>query len=296
MPSFKALCLAGVASFAGAAAAHAADLPFLPPPPPYYEPPAPVGLGGNWYLRGDTGIAIADLRTRPSSYVGSVPDLRYENSSLDDSGTIDVGVGYRFNNYFRADITGEYRSAAHFGATESYNIGAFATDQYGNPPGNSSRAYDNYSGSIRSIVGLVNGYVDVGTWYGITPFVGAGVGVANINVKNVTDISYGSGALNGAGNGGGGFSGSHSQTNFAFALMAGLDLAVTQNLTLELGYRYLNLGNASSAAIACNSTPSCPFEVQHYKIQSNDIRLGFRYTFADYAPPPPPQLPLIRKY
>ena len=222
-----------------------------------------------------------------------MPDAHFEQSSLDDSPIIDVGVGYRFNNYFRADVTGEYRGSALFTANQSYNIGAFATDQYGNPPPNGARAYDYYSAHIRSIVGLVNGYVDVGTWYGVTPFFGAGVGVANVGVRNLTDISYGSGAAYGAGNGGGGFAPDHSQTNFAFALMAGLDFAVTPNVTLELGYKYLNEGNVSSSPIACASSPSCPNEVQHYKLQSNDIRLGFRYSFLDVAPP---RAPIIARY
>ncbi len=186
------------------------------------------------------------------------------------SGFIDAGVGYRFNNYIRADVTGEYRTAAHYSAIESYNQG------YYNVPADGSRGYDTYSGSIRSVVGLLNGYVDVGTWYGVTPFVGAGVGVANVAVRNVIDLSpYG----------GFGFAPDHSQTNFAFAFMAGLDFAVTPNLSLELGYRYLNLGNASSGHIACANEEPCPNEVQHYRLQSNDIRLGFRYSFADYAPP-----------
>ncbi len=293
MASFKAFCLAGVASLAVTATAHAADL--LPPPPPVvYQPPvAPLALDGAFYLRGDVGVGINDLRTKPSTFDTYVPDVRYENSSITDSPIIDLGVGYRFNNYFRADITGEYRGTAEFHANESYNIGAFAYDQYGNPPPNDARAYDNYSAHIRAVVGLVNGYVDIGTFYGITPFVGAGVGVANINVKGLTDISYGSGAYNGAGNGGGGFAQSHSQNNFAFAAMAGLDFAVTPNVTLELSYKYLNMGNASSGAINCVSANSCPNEVQHYKLQANDIRLGFRYTLANFLPPPPP---LIRKY
>ena len=294
MVSFKALCLVGVASLVATTASQAADLLPSPqmPEPPIFQP-ASV-LSGNVYLRGDVGIGVADLRTRESTFDTPVPDVRYEQSNLNDSGIIDVGVGYRFNQYFRADVTGEYRTAAAYSATESYNVGAFFPDQFGNPAPNGARAYDNYSGSIRSIVGLVNGYVDVGTWWCVTPFFGAGVGVANIDVKNVTDISFGSGAINGAGNGGGGFASDHSQTNFAFALMAGLDFAITPNLSLELGYRYLNMGNASSGAIVCASANGvCPNEVQHYKIQSNDIRLGFRYTFADYAPPP---RPVIARY
>ena len=280
MASIKALCLAGVASLAvtvaASHAAYAADL-LLPPAPPVYTPlPSPV-FDGAVYLRGDVGVGIADLGTRQSTFDYAVPDVRYEQSSLDDSGIIDVGVGYRFNNFFRADITGEYRTAAHFSAVESYNQGA-----YNNPP-DGSRGYDTYSASIRSVVGLVNGYVDAGTWYGVTPFVGAGVGVANVQVSNMIDLSPG---------GGFGLGGTHNQNNFAFALMAGLDFQVTQNLALELGYRYLNMGNVSSGAIACVAESPCPNEVQHYKLQSNDIRLGFRYTFANLLPPPP----LVRKY
>ncbi len=289
----RAFCLAGFASLAvPTGAASAADL-LLPPPPPVLAPPLPIPVGGGFYLRGDVGVGINDLRTRNSTFDETVPDARFEQSSLDDSPIIDVGVGYRFNNYFRADVTGEYRGSALFTANQSYNVGAFQYDQYGNPPPNGARAYDYYSAHIRSVVGLVNGYVDVGTWYGVTPFVGAGVGVANVAVKNLTDISYGSGAYNGQGNGGGGFAYDHNQTNFAFALMAGLDFAVTPNVTLELGYKYLNQGDVSSSPIACASSSPCPNEVQHYRLQSNDIRLGFRYSFLDIAPP---RTPIIARY
>ena len=275
MASFKALCLAGVASLV-AFAANAADL--LPPPPP---PPLlpPVVFGGDWYLRGDVGVGIADLRTRSSTFAYNVPDARYEESSLDDSAFIDAGVGYRFNEYFRADVTGEYRAAAQYSAVESYNQGYYFKPQ------TAYRGYDDYRGSIRAIDGLVNGYVDAGTWFGVTPWAGAGVGVADVNVGTIIDQGQG---------GGFGYSSAHSSTNFAWALMAGLDFHVTRNLVLELGYRYLNLGSVSSGTIYCQNQTPCPNEVQHYKIASNDIRLGFRYLFAGYAPPPPP--PLIAKY
>ena len=280
MASFRALCLASVASLSAAVAAHAADIPatILPPTPVYAPPPAPIGVSGV-YLRGDVGVGIADLRTRESTFDAnySVPGLRYETHSLDDAAFIDAGVGYRFNNYFRADVTGEYRAAAHYSANESY-IAAYGTDT-------ASKAYDKYDASIRSVVGLVNGYVDVGTWYGVTPFVGGGVGVGYVTTKNLTDISYGN--YYGYGNGGGGFSYDHSQAKFAYALMAGLDFHVTQNLALEFGYRYLDLGNVSSGQINCVSTQFCGHEVQHYRLAYSDIRLGARYMFTDFLPRPP---------
>ncbi len=285
MASLKALCLTGVASLSVATAAHAADMPstVLPPVPVYAPPPAPVGVSG-FYLRGDVGVGIADLRTRGSTFDAGydVPDLRYETHSLDDAAFVDAGVGYRFNNYIRADVTGEYRAASHFSATESYTAAPGT--------GTASTAYDKDDASIRSVVGLVNGYVDAGTWYGLTPFVGAGVGVANVSVKNLTDISFGN--AYGYGNGGGGYAGDHSTTKFAYALMAGLDFHVTPNLTLEFGYRFLDLGTVSSGTIGCAGTQYCGHEVQHYRLSYNDIRLGARYMFTDVLP----RAPVIARY
>ena len=275
MARIKALCLAGVASFAVTASAFAADLP-LPAPPVFEPPPAPVAFGGAWYIRGDAGLGIADLRQGNSDNDYVIPGLAYNSHTLEDSAFIDAGVGYRFNEYFRADVTGEYRGSAHYQGVESYS-------------GGGATGYDNYSASVRSIVGLVNGYVDLGCWYGVTPFVGAGVGVANVAVRGLTD----NGAYPFPGYG---LAGDHSQTNFAFALMAGLDFAITQNLTMELGYRYLNQGSVRSGAIQCQniSPDQCSHEVQHYKIASNDIRLGFRYAFSDFAPRQ--RAPIIARY
>ena len=44
--------------------------------------------------------------------------------------------------------------------------------------GVTTRCYDNDQGAVSSAVFLANGYVDIGTWWGVTPFVGAGVGGA----------------------------------------------------------------------------------------------------------------------
>ena len=282
MASFKALCLAGVASLVATATAHAADLP-LPAPPPIYIPPQPAVFGGNWYLRGDVGVGIADLRTQQSSFspLNTPPSPRFEQSSLDDAGFLDAGVGYRFNQFFRVDVTGEYRAAAQYSAVESYNSGYFLMPKTG------ARSYDAYRGSVRVVDGLVNGYVDVGTWYGITPFFGAGIGVANINAGSVIDIGEGGGL---------GYSSGKSTTNFAYAAMAGLDFQVTRNLVLELGYRYFNAGSFSSGTIYCTYTGApCPGEVQHHKYASNDIRLGLRYILPDFAPIGPPPV-LVSKY
>ena len=56
-----------------------------------------------------------------------------------------------------------------------------------------------------------------------------------------------------------------SKTNFAWALHAGVGYAVTQNLKLELSYRYLNTGTFKSNPIVCEATAGCFFERQSFK-------------------------------
>ena len=92
---------------------------------------------------------------------------------------------------------------------------------------------------------MVNGYVDLGTWYGVTPFVGAGVGVAvqqalrraPTTARNISNATAPAGLRPPAAS-----SATGSKTDLAWALMAGFDIAVTRNLKLELGYRYLDYG------------------------------------------------------
>jgi opacity protein-like surface antigen len=281
MASFKALCLAGVASLVATATAYAADMPSALPPPPVYIPPAPP-LGGNWYLRGDVGVGIADITQQSSTFnpANVPPGVQYKGNSLDDSAIIDGGVGYRFNQYFRVDVTGEYRASAQYSAIETYNQGFFFRPRTG------QQNADTYRGNVRVVDGLVNGYVDLGTWYGITPFIGGGVGIANINAGSVIDNGEGGGI---------GYSSGKSTTNFAYAAMAGLDFQVTRNLVFEFGYRYLNAGSFASGTIVCSNETPCPNEVQHHKLAYNDIRLGLRYILPDFAPVGPSPV-LVTKY
>ena len=86
-----------------------------------------------------------------------------------------VGVGYQLNSWFRADITGEYRSRVSFSGTD---VATFT---------GGSTLSDVYQGGYSSWVGLVNAYADLGTWYCLTPFVGFGVGAAHIQTSGLQD-------------------------------------------------------------------------------------------------------------
>ena len=284
MGKFNALVLAGALALAtGAGAAYAAD---LLPPPPQPEPPQADPVFDGWYIRADVGIGINDVRMRSTfqdkTFDPAFNDVRTDRSRIEDSTFLRAGFGYQVNNWFRADVTGEYRTSAAIHATESYkNI------DFGNPPtgfgscgfvpsatlttaqGAQDRCYDKYTSSVKSYVFMANGYVDLGTWYNLTPYVGLGVGIANNRLSSVTDQA--------GNNTGFGESKSISKWSPAYALMTGVAYSVTPNLKLEAGYRYLDLGKINSAPIVCSLLQGCHYEVQRFKLTSNDIHIGMRW-------------------
>jgi opacity protein-like surface antigen len=287
--SFALLFAAAIVAGASAGA-QAADL--LPPPPPI-EPPPPADFGG-WYLRGDVGVGAYELSGLRSTFADPtvvVPAPLFNNSSIGDAAFAGAGVGYQFNNWFRFDVTGEYRTAANYSAIQSYSDIWSAPGA--SPCGIGARCHDVYHGQHAAAVFLANAYFDIGTWYGITPFIGGGIGVATNFLSNWYDISAQPA-------GGFGYASDKTQANFAWQVGAGLAYNVTPNLKLEVAYRYLDLGKLSTNQIVCQGTPVCAREVQSFNLASNDIRVGFRYVLPTFvptmAPPPPMPGPLVRKY
>ncbi|MGA9947852.1 MAG: outer membrane beta-barrel protein, partial [Xanthobacteraceae bacterium] len=114
-----------------------------------------------------------------------------------------------------------------------------------------------------------NGYIDLGTWNCLTPFIGAGVGAAFNSLDDFVDT--------GLGTTGSGIGGNPTETHLAWALHAGVSYAVTQNFTVELAYRYLNYGSITDTV---NCIGGChPDSYKFNDLTSNDIMLGMRWRF-----------------
>jgi opacity protein-like surface antigen len=258
----------------------------MPPPPMSYAPP-PVEDFGGWYLRGDIGMTNQKLDNLTLTNGTFPAGFQSTGMGFDSSTSYDLGVGYKFNNWFRADVTGEYRGNANFHGSQFLPVGAGA-------PGTSG--VDNYSGSKSEWVAMVNGYVDLGTWWCMTPFVGAGVGMSRNTISGFRD----DGIFNNTGNPipqavSSTFAADGSKWNFAWALHAGVAYNVTRNVTVELAYRYMSLGDGVTGATnsfdGVTVVNGSGFTMKN--ITSNDIKLGVRWQFDNPAPVYQP--PLMRK-
>jgi opacity protein-like surface antigen len=275
--------------------ALAADMGYLPPPDYSLTPEQPVMIGNGWYLRGDAGWA------RESPPVLSADTALAAALGTKNGWVASIGAGYQFNSYFRTDLTLDYRNTLRANA-QSANFTCVTdvvgvSNAAGTPIGVSAVTGDCYSAQradFKRTSLMANAYIDLGTWTGVTPYIGAGVGVTygradgqynwyrgNNGSVYEPDIPFPTGFppkwVTGAGVDttappgftfgpqSRAFSTRKSQTNFTWALMAGVSYAVSQNAKIDFGYRYVNMGTFASGS------PKKDGEIQEF-------RMGLRYS------------------
>ncbi len=277
MRSVKFLIAAGAASLF-AQAAVAADMQ-LPPPPPMYAP-APMEFGG-WYLRGDIGFSNQSVKNLDiANYRDPGITIPSQRLGFDTAGIYQLGIGYQFNNWFRGDVTGQYRGSANFHGLDLVSFN-------GAPLG-----ADTYTGRKSEWLVLANIYADLGTWWCVTPYIGAGVGGASVRISNFVDQGVSFSTLFGT-SPTTAYANTGSKWNFAWALHAGLAYKVNPGLTIDLGYSYVNLGDGVTGPLTdfLGNTRGNAFTFNN--ITSHDVKLGVRWSLdagPAYLPPP-----LIRK-
>lgn len=271
MRSVKFAIAAGAATFMSTVA-FAADMAIAPPP----ALPVVEDFGG-WYLRGDIGFSNQSVN-RLNNVLDATATTSVQNLSFGTAGVFGLGAGYRFNNWFRMDVRGEYRGNSQF----------FGTDAVSFPGG---FGVDTYRGTKSEWVVLGNAYVDLGTWWCVTPFIGAGIGGARVSINGFTDQGIISGAPPVASVA---FGDNYSKWNLAWALHAGLAYRVTPNFTVELAYRYLDMGNGLTGDLYTFDGTNAIYNPTTFRsITSHDLMIGVRWDLN--MPQPVYQPPLVRK-
>ena len=270
-----ALSLAAVAG--PFAAADAADYE----PPIFVEdtPVVPVEVGSGWYLRGDVGYASTDfgeVNYRTFDPVTSTyGSAAFDTHDLDDAVTWGFGAGYQFSEWIRSDVTVEGFSADFNGTTAS---AAPCIDPLVDPAfaGTGCRSEDGSSVSAVSL--MANGYVDLGTFVGVTPYVGAGLGYTHLSWDGLASRSF---CVAGAGvcpPPGGAVSiashGSLESWQFTYALMAGFAYDISENFKLDFGYKYRHIDggemfafDAATAGLGATGAQGSAGDIEPARVQ-----------------------------
>jgi opacity protein-like surface antigen len=224
---------------AGVTSAQAADPSMIigAAPEVFKRVPAMVEeFGSGWYLRGDIGYRQSNLGSTSTTNGGANPS----RGELDDAFSIGGGVGIK-QGWFRADITADYMTKANY-------RGTIATA-------------DDTRTSIEGVVALANVYFDLGTWSGLTPYVGAGVGASNLWTKGMTSPTMPANTDMSTG----------THWSMAWAVMAGASYQISARMLVDAGYRYIHMGEAATGQdILGNQT-------QFKDLTAHELRVGVRY-------------------
>ena len=158
-----------------------------------------------------------------------------------------LGVGLHWNSWLRTDFTAEYRGETGFHGFDTWFDGVNAR-------------FNNYTAKKSEWLFLANAYLDLGTWWRVTPFVGAGVGMASVTIHSFRDA----GTTGGAGSPTMGFADAASTWNFAWAAHAGIAYRVTKNFTVELEQSRRDTRRLSRARRRLYDDIASPAELLHY--------------------------------
>lgn len=238
--------------------------------PPDSAPVQPVEFGTGWYLRGD--VAYANDSVPPLA-----PNLsQFLSSSRQANFNADLGFGYKFTNWLRADLLLDYWqpiTANGQGASQKCITQVTQIDNFPTVTATDDCTPTNHA-SVRRWDVLANAYADLGTWYGITPYVGAGVGMSITRISSTVNWTMSNGLPYQVTTDGFYYdwdrSSSMMRYQFAWALMAGFSYPIMDHLLLDVGYRYINLGTLPSIA-----DPSG--QITNKVMDAHELRVGFRY-------------------
>lgn len=187
-----------------------------------------------------TGTSPVELRIESGWSMGRSPRFRDNNSKSPDcfiltsgapgdcggsfdqigtSGIIGIGVGYGLGNGKRVDIGYSRRSGFEL---------------LGSDPAGSS-----FDPAVTTDTIMMSGAFELPVkWGSMRPYVGAGIGVSR---NEMGALKWKDGNDSGTLTGG-------KKTSFAWSLTLGAELDVSENVILEFGYRYMDLGKFEKEA------------------------------------------------
>jgi opacity protein-like surface antigen len=196
------------------------------------------------YLRIDTGYAMT------SDPDGKGANGPHRSVSVQDTGLLSLGMGAKVDDQMRAEGMITYRSPMQVDGTNGAN--------------------NTVSGEVDSISAMFNLYYDVEQvhqWLGsdtFTPYFGAGVGMSMLDTSAMT--TTGGNTERGA-----------QVYNLTYAAMAGVSSKVSESISVDVGYRFINLGQFEQDGSFSNGTSGTA--TKYDDLFAHEFRAGLRFQF-----------------
>ena len=204
-------------------------------------------------------IGYSSLEADSSAQIEAVGLGRVSGKDKSTKGQAVLGlaVGYDFNLVNDVPLRAEFEYAWR-GKKEMVNERFDAV----NPPND---------GNIKSKVGaqsfFFNGYFDIHNDSPVTPYIGAGLGLARVSSESLVTID----------NVPGNMSISKTKTNFAWNIGAGAAFEISDSVVLDVGYRYADFGkvDGSTSVVVPPYTINASMDT---KVKTHEVLLGLRFT------------------
>jgi len=269
--SRKLMSFAAIIALAGQVGSTAMAADMLADSPEYTN----VEFGTGWYLRGDIGAGIIPANAN-SDFGGGDFDLGSPIS-------VSVSAGRTYAEGFRLEANFNHFNGLSGSSRNGYSD--CGTEDHDSNPATANIAVTGDCAvttvsNLNAASLMANVYMDFSQYWGVRPYVGAGLGAALVSWSsfNWTDTCTGT-VTTDCGTGGGigtntRDSGSFAaEENFTYAanIMAGVSYEISKEVTLDLGYRYTYLGDIGFADTATSSGRNIGAMDMH------EVRVGVRY-------------------
>jgi opacity protein-like surface antigen len=266
------------------------------------EVPKPV-VGKGWYLRGDIGYGTGEIALEGDIDVpyyvfgedGEGNPISWTERSSTKIGNVErgnfwsggLGVGYD-HGFVRGDITLDYTSKSKVTASRRGSDNLMVSGDYRCETDGACRAEER--AEVGTLTTLLNVYADIGSFKGLSPYVGAGIGFSYVDWDTHKTIEtcrsladgcqpgYEDPASSADANGKTWRQNDSSNWRIAWALMAGVSYNLDENLALDVGYRYTGIedGNLISNFLSAGGRPSGKLDYEDFA--NHEVRAGLRYT------------------
>ncbi len=241
----------------------------------------PVEIGSGWYIRGDISYSVVSKgsATGYRTYAGGIYGTdTFDTGRIKSMLSYGVGFGYTFNRWLRADATLERFGGSFNGTTSDPNPCTGIVTA----PGNDTTCASTDTASFVAYGAMANAYVDLGTFAGFTPYVGAGIGLAWLNWGNLNDTTY---CVDSATDTCPAASttttthGGRRSARLVYSFMAGAAYDISKNLKLDVSYRYRKIarGNFFSFDAASIAAGASGVQAQDNGLTNHEVKVGLRY-------------------